>query len=436
MHQHDVDLVLSGATVLTMEEDRPALAGAAIAIRDGRIPAVGAEAEVRAAVTASEVVEVAGGIVMPAWVNTHTHLAMNIVRGAADDLSLEGFLERMLSAEARLLDPAAVRAGVRAGIAELLLGGTTTALDMYWYHEAAQEVAAEAGFRLLAGPTQIGGTDPEGQDFARQLARADEELGRLRAQDPDAPRWVMPHSCYTLSLGELSALAALAARHEARIHVHAAESPGEMEMVRARYGARPIAVLDDAGLLTGRTVLAHAVHLDDAEIALLARRGTAIAHCPVSNLKLGCGFARIPALRGAGVVTGLGTDGAASGGALDMVAAARMAALLHKGTTLDPQAVPAREALRMGTAEGARAVGLADVGLVLPGFRADLQVLDAGGLEAVPSPDPYGVVAYSLGAGAVRHTLSEGRFLVRDRRLTTLDGDRIRADVQELAAQV
>jgi 5-methylthioadenosine/S-adenosylhomocysteine deaminase len=372
---------------------------------------------------------------MPGWVNTHTHLAMNVYRGTADDVTLEEFLARVLGAELRALNEEVVTVGVRAAIAECLAGGTTTALDMYWYPQAARAVARQAGFRLLNGPTFIGQADPDGNDFRAMLDRAETILEHNRTERPDEDLWVMPHSTYTLDREQLGLIADLAVRFGARINTHACESEGELELVQNLHRSRPIDVLAAEGLLGPTTVLAHAVHLTDDEIRQISEAKATIAHCPVSNLKLGCGIARIPELLSADVRVGLGTDGAASTGALDSVATARMAALLHKGTTRDPTMISAQRAVRLGTVEGARGLGLRDVGTVEIGMRADLQVVQTRTLNTEPTADPWAAIVYGASSADVRHTIVNGRVVMRDRVLQTIDQVAALAELRRVAAE-
>jgi 5-methylthioadenosine/S-adenosylhomocysteine deaminase len=225
----------------------------------------------------------------------------------------------------------------------------------------------------------------------------------------------------------------LAARFGARVHVHAAESPGEDDAVRARHGNRPLPALNDAGALGPGTVVAHAVQLDAHDLDLLAATGTAVAHCPVSNLALGCGIAPLPELLRAGVPVGLGTDGAVSAGALDMFAGIRLAALLHKGVTRDPRTVGAERAVRLATAGGAAVLGLGDaIGSLTVGRRGDLIVCDLDRPHVAPNDDPWSAVAYGLTAADVRHTVIDGRVLLRDRALTTIDERSVLDRISEL----
>ena len=435
MAAEHVDLILTADAVLTVDAAGTIIDAGAVAIRAGVIVGVGPAADLLARFDAAEVLESPGCVIAPGWVNTHTHLAMNLFRGAADDVTLEVFLERMIGAELSTLSAATVAIGARAGIAECLSGGTTTALDMYWYPRASRAVAAEAGFRLLNGPTFLGNADPEGRDFAGMLAEARSILTDNRAESPDDDLWVMPHSAYTLSQDQLESIRELAGQVGARIHTHASESLGELALTVQVNGDRPVAVLDAAGLLTEHTVLAHAVHLTDDEIARIAASGAAVAHCPMSNLKLGCGIARLPELLQHGAAVGLGTDGAASAGALDMYAAVRMAALLHKGTSNDPTMISAERAVRLGTVDGARALGLADVGTIEPGMQADLQVVRVDTLNTSPGRDPWSALAYTATATDVRHAVARGRIVLRDRVLQTIDEKSALRELSEAAAR-
>jgi len=421
MTAEPVDLILTANAVLTVDNAGTVVEAGAVAIRAGVIVAVGPAADLLTRYDPAELLESPGCLIAPGWVNTHTHLAMNLFRGAADDVTLEVFLERMIAAEMSTLSAEAVAIGARAGIAECLAGGTTTALDMYWFPRTSRVVAAEAGFRLLNGPIFMGTGDPEGRDFAGMLAEARAILTDNRAERPDDDLWVMPHSAYLLDRAQLEAIRALAAEVGARVHTHASESHGEVELAGQVNGDRPVAVLDAAGLLTDRTMLAHAVHLSDAEIERIAASGAAVAHCPVSNLKLGCGIARVPELLAHNTTVALGTDGAASAGALDMFAAVRMAALLHKGTSNDPTMISAERAVRLGTVDGARALGLADVGTIEAGMQADLQVVRVDTLNAQPTRDPWSALVYAATATDVRHTVAGGRVVLRDRILQTID---------------
>ena len=428
----DVELIIEHATVLTVDAADTVVTDGAVAVAKGAIVAVGPSAVVRAAHRAASIVDARGGIVLPGLVNAHAHLAMTLFRGLADDRDLDGFLHAMLAAEATVLDEAAVRAGVQLALAESILAGGTSALDMYFWPEAALEVAGAAGFRLQAGPVFVTFPGPDARPFARRMAWAADALAAWPGR-----RWVMPHSTYLLAPDELVAIRELADAVGARAHVHAAETAAEVAMVRNRLGRSPVEVLDDVGLLGPRTTLAHAVALDDADLALVARSGAAVTHCPLSNLKLASGFCRVPELLAAGVTVGLGTDGTASSNDLDLFGAMRVAAIVHKAHTGDAAALPAWAVLRMATAGAARAAGIDDlVGSIEVGKRADLVLLDADSPALTPSYDPVSTVVYAAGRADVRDVWIDGRRVLHHRRPTTIDVPAALADVRGRQAAV
>ena len=426
--------VIAHAHLLTVDPLDTIIADGAVAFdAEGTILAVGPSAEVLVAHPAAVVVDAHGALCLPGLVNAHTHLAMTMLRGLADDRDLQGFLDVIMPIEARVLSARTVRLSSRLAFAESLRAGCTAALDMFWWPEVVAEEAVAAGFRLRNGPVFVGFPGPDDRSFEDRMRWADDQL----AAAPARARWVFPHSTYTLDLDQLRAIAALAERHGARVHVHAAENAAEVAMVRERYGRSPIGVLDDVGLLGPHVTLAHAVALDDDEIACVAATGTMVSHCPLSNLKLASGVCRVPELLAAGVTVGLGTDGCSSSNDLDLFVALRFAALVPKGVFGDATAVPAAAALRMATMGSARAVGLDDlVGSIEVGKQADLVLLDPMSPSLVPTFDPIGTVVYAAGRGDVTDVWVAGRHVVRNRTLTTIDLPGTVAAMRELQAEV
>ena len=429
-----IDLLVHGGDVLTVDEAGTVVPGGAVAVRDGEIVAVGPAEELTTRFTADESLDAANCLVLPGLINTHTHLAMTFLRGRADDVTLQGFLERVLKWEAKLLSPRNVAAAVRVAIAESVRAGVTSALDMYWFHEAAEQAARETGWRLHTGPTFMDVPQPPDRiAYEDRLAWARQDLAARGAARPGHRPILFAHSTYTLSPDQLVEIAALAREFGALLHIHAAENATEVATVEVRHGKRPVELLDSLGLLGPDLLLAHAVDLTGAEIAALARTGTAVAHCPVSNLKLGCGIAPVPRLLSAGVTVGLGTDGAVSSNTLDVLGAVRQAALVHKAGG-DPTAVGAEEAVRMATVEGAKALGLGDrLGSLEVGKRADLIVLDLSAPHLRPRHDAWSTLAYAAHSADVRDTVVDGRVLMRNRTLTTLDEAAVLADLETLA---
>ena len=428
-----IDVLVTHGTVLTVDAADTVIDDGAVAIRDGAIVAAGPTGALAAAHPATTTLDAGGGIVLPGLVNAHTHLAMTMFRGFADDCDLQGFLDRLFPVEAAVLSADTVAIGVELAVAEQLRAGITAALDMFWFPEAAGAVADRAGFRLHHGPVFVGALGPDGTSFSDRLAALPDWFSAAGA----GGRWVFPHSTYTLEPRQLQAIAETARTFGARIHTHAAENAVEVATVLDRHGRRPVELLDHLGLLGPDVVLAHTVDLTPGEIEMMASTGTVAVHNPASNLKLASGFAPVPALDAAGVTVALGTDGCASGNDLDLFAAMRLAATIHKAHTGDATVLPAARVLRMATIDGARALGLgATLGSLEVGKRADVVVLHADRPHLVPTYDPVSTVVYAAGRGDVRHVLVDGRVVVEDGECLTIDVAGAIAAMRNLARTV
>ena len=403
---------------------------------------VGADGTIRAIApgnithNATEVIDARGAIVMPGLINSHTHLGMTLFRGLGDDMSLEDFLARLQPAEVKVLNYAAVHAGTELAALESLLGGITTSLDMYFLPDTALEVANSSLMRIQTGPNFLESDGPEPLKFADRLSWAKKWLVAPR-DSAGSTGWVAPHSTYLLDEKQLCTLAELASEFEARIHVHAAETVGEMQLVAKRHGGRtPIQVLADTKLLR-RSVLAHGVHLSDDDIALIASNSATVVHCPASNFKLASGVARILDLQRAGVNIALGTDGPASGNDLDLWIAIRLAGYMQKTVAKDPSVLPAVDLVRMATINGAKALQLDHIiGSLEVGKRADLIVLDADSPSLTPSFEPHTTIATCVTRADVRHVLVDGQIVVRDRECLTIDRKSAISKVRALGKQV
>ena len=422
------DLAVVDATVITMDAEGTVHDRANIVVDGGVITAVDTDL---APADARRVIDARGGIVVPGLVNAHTHMAMTMFRGLADDVDLDGFLARLLPAEGDVLSEETVAAGTALAVAECLRAGITTALDMYFFPETSASVAETAGFDLRTGPVFVEFAGADKRRFDERVAWAAE----LLAATPAERRWVCPHSTYLLDEHQLAAIGTLAAELGARVHVHACETAAELAAVRQRHGRSPIEVLQDAGLLGPATVLAHGVHLDDDDLAMVAASGAAVAHCPASNQKLGSGFARIPELLAAGVPVALGTDGAASANDLDPWLAMRLAAY-PLAARCGPGTIDAATVLAMATTGGAHALGDPAIGTIEVGTRADLVVLDAASPSLAPVYDPVSAAVYAAGRGDVRWVVANGKVVVDDRQLTTIDVDAAIATVRSLGERI
>ena len=427
-------IAIVNAQIVTVDKDSSVIENGSLVVgADGTIRAI---APGNITHNATEVIDARGAIVMPGLINSHTHLGMTLFRGLGDDMSLEDFLARLQPAEVKVLNYAAVHAGTELAALESLLGGITTSLDMYFLPDAALEVANSSLMRIQTGPNFLESDGPEPLKFADRLSWAKKWLAAPR-DSAGSTGWVAPHSTYLLDEKQLCTLAELASEFEARIHVHAAETVGEMQLVAKRHGGRtPIQVLADTKLLR-RSVLAHGVHLSDDDIALIASNSATVVHCPASNFKLASGVARILDLQRAGVNIALGTDGPASGNDLDLWIAIRLAGYMQKTVAKDPSVLPAVDLVRMATINGAKALQLDHIiGSLEVGKRADLIVLDADSPSLTPSFEPHTTIATCVTRADVRHVLIDGQIVVRDRECLTIDRKSAISKVRALGKQV
>ncbi|WP_049984460.1 amidohydrolase [Halorubrum sp. BV1] len=403
----------------------------------GTIVAVGEEAADGAGGEGSdladaETLDASGSLVIPGLVNAHTHVAMTLLRGYADDKPLDPWLREDIWPAEAALTPNDIEAGAELGVLEMIMSGTTAFADMYFAMDRVADVVDRAGLRARLGH----GAVTVGKDDAD--ARADVEESVVVARDLDGTAngrirtAFMPHSLTTV--GEEHLREGVAAAREAGIpvHLHANETADEVDPIVEERGERPIAYADDIGALGANDFFAHGVHLDVGEIDRLAEAGTAIVHCPASNMKLASGMAPVQRLREAGVTVALGTDGAASNNDLDVFDEMRDAAMLGKLAADDASAVPAEAAVEMATAAGADALGLPG-GRIEPGAAADLAVVDLDAPHLTPVHDPVSHLAYAARGSDVRHTVCDGTILMRDRDVLTLDADEVRARAADAA---
>jgi len=418
------DLLIAGGRVLrpdtTVERADVLVDGS-----DGEIVAVGEGLD------GDDVLDAGDALVLPGLINAHCHAAMTLLRGYADDKPLDAWLREDVWPVEAELRPADVRAGAALGVLEMIRSGTTAFADMYFEVGETAAVVADAGVRALLGHGVVGAGKTEAEardDLEEGFAVAREYAG---AADGRIETAVMPHSLTTVDEALLRETAER--RDGLRVHYHANETRGEVDPLVEERGERPLEYAADAGLLTGQDLLAHCVHLDDREIELLAERGAGVAHCPASNMKLASGIAPVQRLLDAGVAVGLGTDGAASNNDLDLFDELRDAAMVGKLATGDAAAVPAEAAVRMATAGGAAATGLPG-GRIEPGGAADLAVLDLSAAHLTPEHDPVSLLAYAARGSDVRHTVCDGRVLMRDREVLTMDAPAVRATAEERAA--
>jgi 5-methylthioadenosine/S-adenosylhomocysteine deaminase len=362
---------------------------------------------------------------------------MVLYRGLADDLALMEWLEKYIfPAEARTVSPEFVRIGTELAALEMIRSGTTTYVDMYYFEEEIARVTRRAGLRAVLGQTIIGFPAPDAPTPGDALARTEAFLAEFKGDELITPA-VAPHAVYTNDAATLMAARDLAARHGVPVIMHVAETEAETAMSREKHGARPVAALERLGLLSPRLIAAHAVWLEPGEIRLLRERGVNVSHNPESNMKLASGAAPVPGLLASGVDLGLGTDGAASNNDLDMFEAMRQAALVHKLVSRDPRAVSAEAALEMATLGGARVINRErDLGSLEPGKRADLIVVRMDAVRQVPMYDPVSHLVYVTRGDQVEATIVDGRILMRDGVVMTIDERAVIAAARRVADQV
>ncbi len=430
----EYDLIIKGGTVVPMAPNSQPIRDGAVAVRGGAIVAVGAASELAAA---RETIDAEGGLIVPGFVNTHTHLAMVLLRGYADDYPLRAWLEdHIWPAERRLMNADTVCAGTALAALESLKAGVTCVCDMYFHAERIIGVLERIGLRAVVPESLIDFPTPSCPTPDVALARQRELLERFSGHPFFVPA-VAPHSPYSVSAANLAKEAELAEEFDAPLIIHLAETRWEVEKIQAEKGLSPVAYLADLGILSERTVAAHCVHVSEADLDLLAEFDVGVASNPVSNLKLASGVAPVPQMLAHGIKVSFGTDGAASNNTLDLLRDAQLATLLYKGVSGDPTCMPARVMAELLTLGGARVLGLQDrIGSLEPGKRADVVCLGVGEPHAVPVFDPYAHLAYAARAADVRHVVVDGRVVVRDGRVTTVDEAAVIAEAREIAGRV
>jgi 5-methylthioadenosine/S-adenosylhomocysteine deaminase len=433
-----VDFIWSARYVITMDAQRHVILNGAVAIKGDRILAVGTRADIDARFQAKQRLDRPDAILAPGLIDTHTHAAMSLFRGIADDLKLQDWLTKFIfPAEAKNVTADFVRWGTRLGCLEMLLSGTTTFTDMYYFEDVVAEAATEAGMRGVLGETIIGFPVADNKTPADALAFTERYLARFQ-NDALITAAVAPHALYTNSDETLKACRALANKYHAPLIIHLSETKKENDDELAKRHTTPTKTLDNLGIWNGRSVAAHAVWVDESDLAILKSRGVGIAHCPSSNMKLASGVAPVTRMLALDLAVGLGPDGpAGSNNDFNMFEEMDLAAKLQKVTTMNPQALPAAAALEMATIRGARALGMEkEIGSLEPGKRADLITVRLDRANAQPLYDPVSQMVYALKGSDVRDVMVNGKPVVRDSKILTLNEAQILAKAAEYAAKV
>jgi 5-methylthioadenosine/S-adenosylhomocysteine deaminase len=423
-----VDLVITGGTVVTMDAQKRVIENGAVAVRGGEIVRIGTTAEMRG-LRARRTINATGKVVIPGLINTHTHVPMTLFRGIADDLDLNEWLTKYIfPAEAKNVDEAFVRAGTRLGLAEMIRGGTTTYCDMYYFEDAIADETKKAGVRGVLGETIIQFPVADNKTPEEGIRYTERFVSKWK-NDPLIVPAFAPHAPYTLTTDHLKAIKASADRLNAAVVIHVAETKKERDDILAQKGATPVTYLENIGFLNDRVIAAHTVFVTDDEIDILKRRGVGAAHNPQSNMKLASGVAPVPQMLAKDLAVGLGTDGAASNNDLDMWEEIDTAAKLHKLTTGDPKVLPAEQAFAMATIGGARALHIDRItGSLEAGKRADIVIVDFDNLNQTPFYNVYSHLVYATKAADVRTVVINGRIVMLDRRLLTLNEPAIKRD--------
>ncbi len=434
-----VDFLLVNALVLTMDDEMRQFANGAVAVRGDSITAVGEEADLRANYTAAQVIDCGGKVLMPGLVNAHTHVPMTLMRGLADDLRLDVWLQGYIwPVEREFVSPDFVRLGTKLACAEMIRSGVTSFADMYFFEEHVAAATAEVGMRAVCSQTVLKFPSPDAVSFEDSLAAARQFIQGWKGHALIVPS-VAPHAPYTCTPEILRATAALAAEFDVPLHTHLAETALEVENMRRENGMPVIPYVKKQGLFDAKVLAAHCVHIDEGEMRTLLHAGAGVAHNPSSNLKLASGFAQVQKMLDLGLHVGIGTDGPASNNDLDMFEEVRLAAFVAKAVSNDPTAVPAAQALAMATRLGAQALHIGPLaGSLEPGKRADLIVVDLSPLHNSPrfrrdADNPYAQIVYAAKAADVTDVMVNGRWLMVNRELLTLNEAELTAAAQDYA---
>lgn len=425
-----VDYLIVGGTVVTMDSARRVIADGAIAVKNGKIIAVGPRQETAKNFRARSVINAAGKVIIPGLINTHTHIPMTLFRGIADDMDLQEWLTKFIfPAEAKNVNEQFVRAGTRLGLAEMIRGGTTTFCDMYYFEDAIAEETKKAGVRGVLGETVIDFPAPDNKTFAQGLEYTERFIRKWKG-DPLIIPAVAPHAPYTVSAEHLIAARDVSKRLEVPLVIHLAEANTETEFIQRNHkGLRPIEFVESIGFLTNRTIAAHVIQANADELRILQRRGVGIAHNPQSNMKLAAGVAPVPEMLKIGLNVGLGTDGPASNNDLNLWEEMDTAAKLHKVFTGDRKVISAEDAFAMATIGGARALHIGDLtGSIEVGKAADIVLVDFNSLHQTPMYNLYSHLVYATKASDVSSVMIDGRWVMLNRRLLTLNERVIKKD--------
>ena len=431
------DVLISGGKVLTVDSDQTYYNDGAVAISGGEILAVGSVSDL-AEMEAAERIDARGKLIMPGLVNAHNHSPMSLFRGLADDLPLDQWLqEHIFPAEAKYITPESVRLGARLSVAEMLLSGTTTCCDGYFLASDIADAVSSTGVRMVSGQGVIDFPAPGVPDPKQNIDVADRFARRWWEVSPLISPSIFCHAPYTCSPETLRLAKTAADKRGVLFQIHVAETRSEEEQCRQTHGCSSIRYLDRLGLLDRRTLLIHAVWVDDADMDIIARRRSPVIHCPESNMKLASGIAPVPQMLDKGIVVGLGTDGCASNNDLDLFHEMDTVAKLHKAHQQNPSVLDAAIVVRMATMGGAEALALDHkIGSLEKGKAADLIVIDTARPHLTPMYHPVSHLVYAVKGSDVQDVMIDGKWVVKDRMTLTLDTEAIIDEAEKLGGLI
>ncbi len=437
-NDEQIDLIVVGQTIVTMDADDTIIDNGAIAISDGVIIAIGRREEITNKYSARKTIAGDDRVVLPGLVNGHSHAAMTLLRGVADDLALMDWLNNYIfPAEVEFVDAEFVRIGTELACWEMIRGGTTTFVDMYYYGDVVADVVDRCGMRAMVSATVIDQRSPDAENAIDSIRKGSEFIRRWQGKNSRITPIFGPHANYTLNAEQLRATREAAIELGVPISIHMSESPFELQYSKDTFGMTSIEMYESIGFFDGPTIAAHVVWPTPAEILILAEREVGVIHNPTSNMKIASGISPVTDMLRAGVKVGIGTDGAASNNDLDLWEEMRLAAFLQKVEQMNPEVLPASTVLRMATSGGATAIGMGDeIGSLEVGKRADLIQVGFDDVHHIPTFDVVSHLVYVTDEQDVETVIVDGKVLMEERKMLTLDTMRIAKEARELAAKI
>jgi 5-methylthioadenosine/S-adenosylhomocysteine deaminase len=431
---HQSNILIKNGTILTMDSQNTILEDGYIVIEKDSIIDIGRmnKNTIKAALT----IDAGGGLILPGLINGHTHAAMSLFRGLADDLPLMDWLNNYIFPVESRMDAEFVYTGTLLACTEMIMTGTTTFCDMYLFEDAAAQAGKAAGMRTLAGEVLYDFDSPNYGPVKNGLLYT-ETLIKKWQDDPLVSIAVEPHALFTCGPDLLTAANDIALHYQVPLIIHVAETKNEMEEIQKRYGKRPVEHLQSLGMLGPHLIADHCIYLNNSDISILAENEVKVIHNPESNMKLASGIAPVPDMLTGGLTVGLGTDGCASNNNLDLLSEMDMAAKLHKIATMDPTVMNAETVLRMATIEGAKALGMEDIiGSLEKGKKADIIIIDIEKPHLTPMYNPYSHLVYSARGEDVKHSIINGTLVMKDRKVLTVDLDTILSEARNRSMEI